>query len=211
MALLSEKKHADLLHLIQQNRKIEAIKFLVDHTHLHLKEAKDWVDLLEIDPTTRLDDTEHSSTTSSISQESNFQSITSYYSTSQIFVKDQQGHKFEVDETHPEWLNIMKKFGRGVIYKNNRDYLEAIKKRHLDAEFESDDNGTQRSALQHPDELNLDQRNTAIFNADKNHEQIKNAGIENTHHPDKSGKLFNFLMITFAVLLLASMLSHLFE
>lgn len=46
MTLFTEAQKQEILSLVQQNRKIEAIKWVIDHSDLGLKQAKDYVENL---------------------------------------------------------------------------------------------------------------------------------------------------------------------
>ena len=125
MKALSEQHIDHVLSLLKQNKKLEAVKFVVEQSNLGLKEAKDWVELLMDNP----DAAPYSANLTPFTQNSTPRKMTTvqnHYSSKQVFIKYNNGDKVEIDEQHPEWIAAMKMFGRGTIYNTKHDYLQAM-------------------------------------------------------------------------------------
>ncbi|MCX5469600.1 50S ribosomal protein L7/L12 [Acinetobacter nematophilus] len=117
----------ELQSLIQQGRKIEAIKIVMDQSQLGLKDAKDLVEELERNPHL---DFQHFQSDQDFYQSahSHYKSIQTNYSTGEIFILYQDGRKERIDEHHPDWDDIMDQFG-GESYDSATDYLTAMQTR----------------------------------------------------------------------------------
>ena len=105
MTLFSERQKQDILLLIQQNRKIEAIKWVVDHSDLGLKEAKDYVENLAENPNHT---TTQSLTNSSISP----------IHAQEIYTLIQQNQKIEA-------IKLVKKYST-LDLKDAKEFVESF-------------------------------------------------------------------------------------
>lgn len=105
MTLFSERQKQDILLLIQQNRKIEAIKWVVDHSDLGLKEAKDYVENLAENPNHT---TTQSLTNSSISP----------IHAQEIYTLIQQNQKIEA-------IKLVKKYST-LDLKDAKEFVESL-------------------------------------------------------------------------------------
>lgn len=99
MTLFTEAQKQEILSLAQQNSKIEAIKWVIDHSNLGLKQAKDYVEsLLENSSGNSSHFTFQSSTDSSISSSS--------IPLQEIHLLLQQGRKIEAIKLVKDSSNI---------------------------------------------------------------------------------------------------------
>lgn len=121
-------QHHEILSLIQQGRKIEAIKLVMDQSHLGLKDAKDFVEELAENPDSNILDFESDQDFYQRSHPQ-YKSIQTNYSTGEIFILYQDGRKERIDEHHSDWDDIMDQFGGGASYDSATDYLTAMQTR----------------------------------------------------------------------------------
>lgn len=111
MTLFTEAQKQEILSLAQQNSKIEAIKWVIDHSDLGLKQAKDYVEsLLENSSGNSSHFTFQSSTDSSISSSS--------IPLQEIHLLLQQGRKIEAIKLVKDSSNI------GL--KEAKEYIESL-------------------------------------------------------------------------------------
>ena len=111
MTLFTEAQKQEILSLAQQNSKIEAIKWVIDHSNLGLKQAKDYVEsLLENSSGNSSHFTFQSSTDSSISSSS--------IPLQEIHLLLQQGRKIEAIKLVKDSSNI------GL--KEAKEYIESL-------------------------------------------------------------------------------------
>ena len=133
-------EHIDhVLDLVAQNRKLEAVKFVVEHSNLGLKEAKDFVELISEDPDVK----PYSMNLAPFSNDNSSKKMSTIqvnYATDQVFVRYENGEKIEIDERHSAWNEAMQVFGRGVIYKTKSEYLEFMRRQR--DELDSISNGS---------------------------------------------------------------------
>lgn len=117
MTLFSESQKHDLVLLIQQNRKIEAIKWVKDHSNLGLKDAKDYVESLAINP--------HEATAQSLTNSS----ISSMHA-QEIYALIQQGRKIEAIKLVKKYSSLNLKdakiFVENLITHPNLDNLSSL-------------------------------------------------------------------------------------
>ena len=112
--------------LLRQNRKVEAVKLIMDHSHFGLKESKDWVESFMEDPQQALEFYQNRYTRNQSQQHSSTTSIRLDHGTNQVFLIDEHGEKTEIDEFHPRWSEAMQSFGRGKHYATKQDFMQAI-------------------------------------------------------------------------------------
>ena len=172
-----DQKH-EILSLIQQNRKVEAVKLVRESANLGLYDAKNFVDSLMENPEI-LNDFIHN-----IQRES--QSVDYNFSTRKIKFTDKDGKTVEIDDQHPEWQNIQKQFN---VDLNQPDSLHNLIQQFSQNHTE---NRTQTSEHQ---SNNFQQIQT-------NTSPISNAGIEDLSKKDRFGKV----MLIIAILFLLSIL-----
>lgn len=121
-------QHHEILSLIHQGRKIEAIKLVMDQSHLGLKDAKDFVEELAENPDSNILDFESDQDFYQRSHPQ-YKSIQTNYSTGEIFILYHDGRKEPIDQNHPDWYNIMNQFAGGESYHSATDYLSAMQTR----------------------------------------------------------------------------------
>ena len=159
MSRLSIEQIDKVLNLIEENRSVEAVKFLVDSTDYSLREAKELVDHLTENPNAdpQLMNISHSrhklhhleNEFTQTTETRSMSSIMTHYSTRQVFIKYDNGDKVEIDEFHPAWHQAMQKFGRGTLYTTKHDFLEAM-------QSHSDEFSNYESTLNTPHQMNND-------------------------------------------------------
>lgn len=141
MSQISIEQIDKVLNLIEENKSVEAVKFLLENTDYSLREAKELVDHLVENPNAdpNLMNISHNRNKFNVDQESEFEnhvdtttmsSIITHYSTHQVFIKYDNGMKVEIDEFHPLWQQAMQKFGRGGHYSSKHDFLNAMQSQH---------------------------------------------------------------------------------
>lgn len=117
MTLFSESQKQNIVLLLQQDRKIEAIKWVIDNSDLGLKEAKDYVESLAMNPN---EATTQSLTDSSISP----------MHAQEIYALIQQGRKIEAIKLVKKYstLNLKdaKEFVENLITPPNLDNLSSL-------------------------------------------------------------------------------------
>lgn len=128
MTLLNSNIIEPVLNLLQQNKKVDAVKYVVEHSSLGLKEAKDWVELLMDDPQQALQVTQDFENTNYSHKAESSTSIRIDHDKQKVYLIDSNGNKTEIDEFHPQWQQAMQNFGRGTIYSNKHDFISAMDK-----------------------------------------------------------------------------------
>lgn len=131
MTLFTEAQKQEILSLAQQNSKIEAIKWVIDHSNLGLKQAKDYVEsLLENSSGNSSHFTFQNSTDSSISSSS--------IPLQEIHLLLQQGRKIEAIKLVKDSSNI------GL--KEAKEYIESLEESsHFDPHSDNNHQHTPRN------------------------------------------------------------------
>ncbi|WP_353161128.1 ribosomal protein L7/L12 [Acinetobacter guillouiae] len=129
----------DILALIQQNRKIEAIKLVMENSNLGLKDAKDFVEQLTENPNLAINQFQFDDDFYD-SQHPRYKAIQSNFETGEIYVLDQDHQKVLIDEHHPDWDEIMRHFSQGETYDSAAAYIAAMKAKARDSAVNSTHN-----------------------------------------------------------------------
>ena len=177
-----DQKH-EILSLIQQNRKVEAVKLVRESANLGLYDAKSFVDSLMESPEI-LNDFIHN-----IQRES--QSVDYNFSTRKIKFTDKDGKTVEIDDQHPEWQNIQKQF--------NVDLSQPDSLQNLIQQFSQNHTENRIQTSEHQSN-NFQQIQT-------NTSPISNAGIEDLSKKEHFGRV----MLIIAILFLLSILYLYFQ
>lgn len=134
---LNEQHLVEVLQLIQQNRKIEAIKRLIDTTNMGLKEAKDFVDeLVEKSDLESIDlsifnqssQNQFSSMDYDHEKQNSFSKIQINHVTQDVNIITKDGNKFFIDESHPLWAEAMQ-FFTGKMFATKQDYIDSMRQK----------------------------------------------------------------------------------
>jgi len=129
----------DILSLIQQNRKIEAIKLVMENSNLGLKDAKDFVEQLTENPNLAINQFQFDEDFYD-SQHPRYKTIQSNFETGEIYVLYQDHQKVLIDEHHPDWDEIMRHFTQGETYDSAAAYIAAMKAKARDSAVNSTHN-----------------------------------------------------------------------
>ncbi|SPL69629.1 hypothetical protein [Acinetobacter stercoris] len=139
MNKISDQAINETLNLIRQNRKIEAIKFLMEHSNLGLKESKDFVDALQANPELKqIKSDKHQSVSHHLYQDNidTYRKIRINLTTQDVWIIDHEGQKILIDEHHPLWNAALTKFG-GKVYPTKSEYLETIRNKNTELDQQS--------------------------------------------------------------------------
>lgn len=205
MSQISIEQIDKILNLIEADKSVEAVKFLVENTDYSLREAKALVDHLVENPNAdpNLMNISHNRNKFNADQEIEFEnhfdtttmsSIITHYSTEQVIIKYDNGMKVEIDEFHPLWQQTMQKFGRGKHYSSKLDFLNAMQSQH--DEFSKYDAST-RAPQPYDDQS---KENTHILH----HHDSK--GVEDLSH--KSGIPTKLMIVLILILLGVAIVSY---
>ncbi|WP_228270486.1 ribosomal protein L7/L12 [Acinetobacter guillouiae] len=129
----------DIHALIQQNRKIEAIKLVMENSNLGLKDAKDFVEQLTENPNLAINQFQFDDDFYD-SQHPRYKAIQSNFETGEIYVLYQDHQKVLIDEHHPDWDEIMRHFSQGETYDSAAAYIAAMKAKARDSAVNSTHN-----------------------------------------------------------------------
>ena len=141
MPQFNPQQRQEIFSLLQQNRKVEAVKWVMEHSTLGLKESKDWVEQLIENPNfddANLDndhldsgDLDFEADETLYPVNSNiYKALQSQYDTGEIYIFYQDGRKALIDEDHPEWNAIMDQFAHGEHFETADDFLDAMEVRN---------------------------------------------------------------------------------
>ena len=125
---LNETQLDELIGLIEDDDKIKAIKYLVDHGGYSLQDAKQAVDLIEQDPDHT--DTWLESDFPPSSSPLSYERIQVDYAKRTMHVIDSNGQKQRIDEQHPHWNQIMQQFYRRTYPSLDACFIDLIKRRN---------------------------------------------------------------------------------
>ena len=128
MPQFNPQQRQEIFSLLQQNRKVEAVKWVMEHSTLGLKESKDWVEQLIENPnfddanldSDHLDsgDLDFEADETLYPVNSNiYKALQSQYDTGDIYIFYQDGRKALIDEDHPEWNDVMDQFALGEHFE----------------------------------------------------------------------------------------------
>lgn len=129
----------DILALIQQNRKIEAIKLVMENSNLGLKDAKNFVEQLTENPHLTINQFQFDDDFYD-NQHPHYKAIQSNFETGEIYVLYQDHQKVLIDEHHPDWDEIMRHFTQGETYDSAAAYIAAMKAKAHDSAVNSTHN-----------------------------------------------------------------------
>lgn len=149
MALFTQSQRQEIFSLLQQNRKVEAVKWVKEHSNLGLKESKDWIEQLIENPS--FDDT-YAQDSEDGAQEvfypkdtSIYKALEAHYDVGEIYILYQDGRRELIDEDYPEWNTIMDQFAQGEHFETDYDFLDAMEirdERDFHHEQQSDNSQT---------------------------------------------------------------------
>ena len=165
--------------LLRQNRKMEAIKLIMDNSHFGLKESKDWVESFMEDPEQALEFYQNRHTQHQSHQHSSTTSIRLDHGTNQVFLIDEKGEKTEIDEFHPRWSEAMQNFGRGKSFATKQDFMQAI-----DQDMQVIQNLSPILEQHNPNEKVLfsSQQSNITFSSATKKTLTQHAELEDNHH-----------------------------
>ncbi len=146
-----EEQFQDIMNLIRQNKKVEAVKYVKDHSNLGLQQAKDLVETFQ-----QHADILQSSTnaTDLHEQQNSFSKIQINHSTQEVSIITKDGDKFLIDEHHPLWAEAMQ-FFTGKMYATKQDYINSLHQKNDEwmnasaSKASSENHSHQSSAFHH--------------------------------------------------------------
>ncbi|RZG75423.1 hypothetical protein [Acinetobacter sp. WCHAc060025] len=157
MPQFSPQQRQEIFSLLQQNRKVEAVKWVKEHSDLGLKESKDWVEQLIENPNFDDSDSYHLDSgnldfepdeTLYPLHSSTYKALQSQYDTGEIYIFYQDGRKELIDEDHPEWDAIMDQFAHGEHFETADEFLDAMEVRNEEIfhrDYQSDTTNTSQN------------------------------------------------------------------
>lgn len=131
MPQFTQNQRQEIFILLQQNRKVEAVKWVMEHSNLGLKESKDWIEQIIKNPNFNDADFEADEILYPVNN-SIYKALQSQYDTGEIYIVYQNGRKELIDEDHPEWNAIMDQFAQGEHFETADDFLDAMELRNED-------------------------------------------------------------------------------
>ena len=157
MPQFSPQQRQEIFSLLQQNRKVEAVKWVKEHSNLGLKESKDWIEQLIENPNFDDSDSHHLDSgnldfepdeTLYPLHSSTYKALQSQYDTGEIYIFYQDGRKELIDEDHPEWDAIMDQFAHGEHFETADEFLDAMEVRNEEIfhrDYQSDTTNTSQN------------------------------------------------------------------
>ncbi len=125
MSLFTPSQQQEILLLLQQNRKVEAVKWVMEHSNLGLKESKDFID--QVIETQSFDDLRMADDEVFYANNNHiYKAIQFNLDTDEIYILYHDGRKELIDEDYPEWNDIMNEFGQGQHYETADEFLDAM-------------------------------------------------------------------------------------